>query len=351
MVLKIKQITCDIKKVPLKHPFITALHEVDEIQGIRVKVELDDGVVGVGTATPNEKVTGDSLISAQEIINTTIKPDLIGKDFIAWNELLKALKKSIIHNTPAKAAVEIALYQARAKENKQSLVNLLGGTQGSIRTDYTISIGSDAHMVDEAKSLVQKGFKALKIKLGGNSVSHDIHTIEKIAEAVGPEISLRIDCNQAWSCKETLLASQEWFAKKLNIAFIEQPVKRNDIEGLTFLTANSLIPIMVDESVASYEDAIRIIKNRACDYINIKLMKTGGLSDAIKINNLAEACGIRTMIGCMIEPVESIAAAAAFAVANKNVTFVDLDSVFMATQDPDLAQYLELKDDQIILKE
>lgn len=108
---------------------------------------------------------------------------------------------------------------------------------------------------------------------------------------------------------------------------------------------------MADESVASYQDAINLIKHHACDYINIKLMKTGGLSEAIKINDLAQACGIKTMVGCMIEPVESIAAAAAFAVANKNVKFIDLDSIFMATQDPDLGKYLEIKNNEIILKD
>lgn len=351
MNLKIKNITCSIKKVPLKRPFITALHKVTEIEGLKIVVELSDGRTGTGTATPNEKVTGDTLQSSLDIVNQVIKPALISQDFKNWNKILTTLQTCIVHNTAAKAAMDIALHQLKAKENNESLVNLLGSEKGKLTTDYTISIGSDDHMVSEAKALVKDGFTAIKIKLGNNSVSHDIKTIQKISKAVGPDISLRIDCNQAWNYKDTLKASRTWAQDNLNIDFIEQPVLKDAISDLTLLSENSPYPIMADESVASYQDAINLIQHHACDYINIKLMKTGGLSEAIKINDLAQACGIKTMIGCMIEPVESIAAAAAFAVANKSVKFIDLDSIFMATQDPDLSKYLEIKNNEIILKD
>lgn len=350
MSLTIEKIDCDIKEVPLKHPFITALHEVDEIQSVRVKVTLSDGCYGVGTATPNEKVTGDNLQTAQDIVKKVLAPALLNQNFDNWNNCLALVKNSIVHNTPAKAAMELALYNARAKERNISLVNLLGAAAGSVKTDYTISIGSQDHMVNEAKDLVKQGFSSLKIKLGGNSLTDDIATVEKIGQAVGSNISLRIDCNQAWNCKQTLQASKAWRNTNINVAFIEQPVKKDAIGDMAYLTANSLIPIMADESVASYGDAINLLEHRACDYINIKLMKTGGLSEAIKINDLAAAHNVNTMVGCMIEPVESIAAAVAFAVANKNVKFIDLDSIFMATGDPDLDKYVSLKDNVITLK-
>lgn len=350
MNLKIKNITCSIKKVPLKRPFITALHKVTKIEGLKVVIALSDGQTGIGTATPNEKVTGDTLQSSLDIVNQVINPALINKDFKNWNEILNTLQTCIVHNTAAKAAVDIALHQLKAKENNESLVNLLGSTKGALTTDYTISIESDDHMISEAKNLVKDGFTSLKIKLGDNPIDHDIKTIQKISRAVGPDISLRIDCNQAWNYKDTLKASRIWSQDNLNIDFIEQPVQKDAISDLKLLTENSFYPIMADESVASYQDAINLIHNHACDYINIKLMKTGGLSEAIKINNLAQACGIKTMVGCMIEPVESIAAAAAFAVANKNVKFIDLDSIFMATADPDLDKYLEIRKNKIVLK-
>ena len=174
----IKKITCSKKTVPLKRPFITALHKVTEIEGLKIVVELSDGQTGTGTATPNEKVTGDTLQSSLDIVNQVIKPALINQDFKNWNKLLTTLQTCIVHNTAAKAAMDIALYQLKAKENNESLVNLLGSEKGKLTTDYTISIGSDDHMVSEAKSLVKDGFTAIKIKLGNNSVSHDIKTIQ-----------------------------------------------------------------------------------------------------------------------------------------------------------------------------
>lgn len=351
MTLKISNIECSIKTVPLKRPFITALHKVTKIQGLKVAIKLNDGQVGIGTATPNEKVTGDTLKSSLNVVEQVMQPALLNQDFKNWNNILAILKTCIVHNTAAKAAVEIALFQLKAKENRESLVNLLGSNKGTLKTDYTISIGSDDQMISEAKKLANDGFTSIKIKLGNNPVDHDITTIKKISNAIGPDITLRIDCNQAWTYKDTLKASHMWAQDNLNIDFIEQPVLRDTIFDLTRLTNLSPYPIMADESVTSYRDAINLINNHACDYINIKLMKTGGLSEAIKINDLAQSCGIRTMVGCMIEPVESIAAAAAFAVANKNVKFVDLDSIFMTTHDPDLNKYLEIKKNEIILKE
>lgn len=210
MSIYIKKITCSKKTVPLKRPFITALHKVTEIEGLKIVVELSDGQTGTGTATPNEKVTGDTLQSSLDIVNQVIKPALISQDFKNWNKILTTLQTCIVHNTAAKAAMDIALHQLKAKENNESLVNLLGSEKGKLTTDYTISIGSDDHMVSEAKALVKDGFTAIKIKLGNNSVSHDIKTIQKINKAVGPDISLRIDCNQAWNYKDTLKASRTW---------------------------------------------------------------------------------------------------------------------------------------------
>ena len=347
----ITDIDCGFKTVPLKRPFITALHKVTKIQGLKVTIKLSDGQIGIGTATPNEKVTGDTLDGSLNVVKQVLQPALLNRDFKNWNSILNTVKTCIVYNTAAKAAVEIALFQLKAKENGESLVNLLGSNKGTLKTDYTISIESDNHMISEAQKLVNDGFTSIKIKLGNNSVNHDIKTIKKISDAIGPNIALRIDCNQAWTYKDTLKAGRIWARDNLNIDFIEQPVLKDAISDLIRLTELSPYPIMADESVASYKNAINLINNHACDYINIKLMKTGGLSEAIKINDLAQSCGIRTMIGCMIEPVESIAAAAAFAVANKNVKFIDLDSIFMATQDPDLNKYLEIKKNEIILKD
>lgn len=349
--LIIKDLQIDHKRVPLKHPFVTALHRVDSIEAVRVKIVLSNGIVGVGTGTPNEKVTGDNLASATAVIEQAIKPDLVGADFWQWQQLLARLHHSILNNTPAKAAVELALYDARRQLFHCSLTELLGGKTGSVTTDYTISIGQQAQMTAEAKTLVNRGFTSLKVKLGAAAVAQNIALIKAIAAAAGPTIHLRLDMNQAWTKRSTLEAARAWKAAGLKIDFIEQPLPASDLAGMAALTADCPYPIMADESVHSFSDAQKVIAMQAADYINIKLMKTGGLSEAEKINALAASHGIGTMLGCMIEPIESIAAAASFALAHPNVKFADLDSIFMAELDPDLGKFAQCQGNQIVLND
>lgn len=347
--LTIKDFQIDHKSVPLKHPFVTALHRVDSIEAVRVKIVLSNGIVGTGTGTPNEKVTGDNLAAATAVVEQAIKPVLIGADFNQWHQLLATLHASIMNNTPAKAAIELALYDARRQLFHCSLAELLGGKNGSVTTDYTISIGEQEQMVAEAKDLVKRGFTSLKIKLGDAAIEKNIAVIEAIAQAAGPNIHLRLDMNQAWTTRSTMQAANAWQAAGIKIDFIEQPLPAEDLAGMAYLTAHCPYPIMADESVHSYLDAQKVVAMKAADYINIKLMKTGGLSEAQKINDLAASHGIHTMLGCMIEPIESIAAACSFVLANPNVKFADLDSIFMAELDPDLAKFANCQGNQIQL--
>ena len=327
----IKNVVCDIKHEPLIKPFVTALHEVDEVQAVRVKIILENGLVGVGTATPNEKVTGDTLDSTFTIMQDTIAPALIGKDVGDWNDLLVYLHNIILHNTPSKAAYEIALYDLRSQIMNVSLSNLLGSSDCEpVSTDYTISIGTEKQMMADAREKVDQGFDSIKIKLGGHALGEDIKLISNIAKELGNEVSLRLDINQGWNVKQTLKAIEVWSEENLNIAFVEQPVNRLDTYGMKLIASHSPIDIMADESVFDFSDALRMINEHACDLINIKLMKTGGLSEAEKINSLAESAGVKCMIGCMIESRESITAAVDFASSHKNVIYTDLDSVYMS---------------------
>ena len=348
--LAVADLQVDIKQIPLKQPFVTALHRVDAVNAVRVTVRLANGVTGIGTCTPNEKVTGDSLSSARAVIEETIKPLVLEKNLTDWKELLNTVKTSIVHNAPAKAAVEIALYNTRANLFGLTLSQLLGGKGGSVETDYTISIGKAEQMIANAQKMVDQGFKTLKLKLGAGHLKRDIKLVEDLAYATGPMVHLRLDMNQAWDVRQTMQAAEYWHKQGLLIDFIEQPVPAWDRDSMAYLTRHSPYPIMADESVESYEDAQRVLAKNACDYINIKLMKTGGLSEAQKINDLAESRGVPTMVGSMIESIESLAAACAFYRANPNTIFADLDAIFMVDQDPDLNSYAECFGDNIVVR-
>lgn len=350
MTLTITEITSKTTHTPLKHPFVTAQHTVTDIEAIGVTIKLSNGLAGHGAATANEVVTGDTLVSSLSVINEVLKPHLLGQDFENWEGLLGGLHAAIKHNEPAKAACELALYDLRAQLFQVPLYQYLGGASNQVATGFTIGIGEPDAMVKEALEKEQAGFQALKIKVGGTNITEESARIHAIAQATQATTRLRIDANQAWNAKGSLQLIAQLEGLSGRIDFIEQPVKATDVSGLKQVTDQSALPIMADESVFSPLDALNLLQQHACDYINIKLMKTGGLSQAEEINHLCELYGVNCMVGCMIESASGIAAAAAFAAAHANVKFADLDSVFMANQTQDDNPYA-LKKDTFILKD
>ncbi len=328
--LVIKNFTTAVIDEPLKRPFITHLHKVTAIHAVQVKLTLANGLTGTGAATPNEKVTGDTMSSLKEAIDSLIGPQLVGKSLNHLEELMNDLATVIRYNEPAKAAFDMAIYDLLSQVTKMSLPALFGGAKEAMETDYTISIGSQKQMVASARELVAEGFTALKIKIGNSSVAEDVATVTEIAAAVGPKISLRLDVNQGWNYKQARRALAMLEERDLNIAFVEQPLAADQIAETTRLRMQTTIPIMLDESVFSPADALRVIRADAADYVNIKLMKCGGLFQAAKINDLCATAGIGCMVGCMIESQVGLAAGLAFALGHQNVKFIDLDSCFMA---------------------
>jgi L-alanine-DL-glutamate epimerase-like enolase superfamily enzyme len=200
---------------------------------------------------------------------------------------------------------------------------LMGGYRTEVLTDITLSIKSPKEMAEDAVKAVNKGFKALKVKVGVNP-PEDVERIKRIREAIGDNVQIRIDANQGWTPKQAIEVLNK--IEKFNIQFAEQPVPSEDIKGLMEVKKKSPIPMMADESVHSPEDALRLIQAEAVDLINIKLMKSGGILKGRKIAAIAEAAGIPCMIGCMGESEIGIAAGAHLAAAVKNIQYADLDS-------------------------
>ncbi|KRM87240.1 dipeptide epimerase [Lacticaseibacillus thailandensis] len=326
---KIESITVDSQRLPLAEPFTTSQHAVTQLEAMVVRIQLDNGLTGIGAASPNAVVTGDTMGTMQSAVREGITPAIIGADIDDWENLLATVQSSIQHNAAAKAAVEIALYHLRSQQFDTSLVQLLGGTGVTIQTDYTIGIADTEHMVAMARALADKGFAAFKIKVGAGDLDTDVERVRAIANAVGGLTPLRLDANQGWTPKQAISAINRFADLNLNIQFVEQPVRADDLDGLARVTANVALPVMADESVHTYRDALRLIRMHACDLINIKLMKTGGLSQATKIAELCADYGIDCMVGCMIEAPISLAAAVAFASAHRNVQYVDLDAAYM----------------------
>ncbi|CUX41678.1 L-Ala-D/L-Glu epimerase [Clostridium sp. C105KSO15] len=331
--MKIVKIETAKVNIPLVTPFKTALRTVDSVNDIVVRITTDDGQTGFGEAPPTAVITGDTHGSILSAIEEFIAPAIVGMEIENLDGIMKKLHGCILKNSSAKAAVDMSVYDLFAKSCGKPLYKILGGGRGEIETDLTISVNGVEEMVVDSLKAVSQGFRILKIKVGKES-KKDVERIQAIHQAVGPDIKLRIDANQGWSAKEAVKIIRTLEDMGIGMDLVEQPVNAHDFEGMKFVTSQVYTPILADESVFSPEDAIRIIRERAADLINIKLMKTGGIHEALKICAIAESFGMECMIGCMLESKIAVSAAAHLASGRGIITRADLDGPSLCREDP-----------------
>jgi o-succinylbenzoate synthase len=332
--MKITDIRFNMLRVPLKTPFKTALRTVDTIEDVIVTVHTDKGNVGYGEAPATAVITGDTHGSIVEAIKKYIAPRIIGEDVADLNRITQLIQGSLEKNSSAKAAVEIAVYDLFGQLYNAPLYKLLGGGDPVITTDITISVDYIDKMVADSIAAVDRGFESLKIKVG-KDIGVDIERVKAIYAAVEGRALLRVDANQGWTAKLAVFALQTLEDAGVRLELVEQPVKAPDLEGMKYVTERVHTPIMADESVFGPTDVIELIRMRAADIINIKLMKTGGLSNAIQIADICGMYGMECMIGCMVETSVSVSAAVHLAVAKSSViTKVDLDGPSLCQFNP-----------------
>jgi len=332
--MKITDIQFGMLRVPLKTPFKTALRTVDAVEDIVVMVNTDTGHVGYGEAPATAVITGDTHGSIIDAIRHYIAPRLMGQDVADLNHLTQLIQGAMEKNSSAKAAVEIAIYDLWGQLYGAPLYKLLGGGDPAITTDITISVDYIDKMVADSIAAVDRGFESLKIKVG-KDIGVDIERVRAIYAAVENRALLRLDANQGWTAKEAVFALNTLEDAGVRLELVEQPVKARDLAGMRYVTERVHTPIMADESVFGPMEVIELIRMRAADIINIKLMKTGGISNAIRIADIAGMFGVECMIGCMLETSISVAAAVHLAVAHANViTKVDLDGPSLCAFNP-----------------
>lgn len=331
--MKITAIKLGRISVPLRVPFKTALRRVDSVEDIIVEVHTDTGEIGYGEAPPTGAITGDTTGAIIGAITDYIRKALVGRDIDDFEDLTTALDGAVVKNSSAKAAVDMALWDLYGQKYQIPVYKLLGGARKKIITDITISVNPPEEMARDAVNAIKRGYDTLKVKVGVDPTL-DVARLKAIRDAVGSAPRIRIDANQAWAPKEAVRLLNEMQESGLAIELVEQPVKAHDLEGLTYVTERSYVPVLADESVFSAEDALKIVEMRAADLINIKLMKCGGLTSALKIAALAEISGMECMIGCMLEAKVSVNAAVHLACAKKVITRVDLDGPVLCSEDP-----------------
>lgn len=320
--------------IPLRTPFKTALRTVEHIDDVVIRIETDTGHCGYGEAPPTVAITGESKDSIFSTLKHHIEPILIGQSLANIHELCTLIQSACIGNSSAKAAAEIAVYDLYAQQHGKPLYQVLGDGIPSIRTDLTISANETPVMLADCEAALARGFTALKIKVGKNS-AQDIERLSHIHRMIARRASLRIDANQGWSADQTVSILTALESAGMAFELVEQPVAASDVVGLKYIRERIQTPVLADESAFSLAQVKELIELDAVDLINIKLMKTGGLSQAIAIADYCAENGKQCMMGCMLEGGISVTAAVHLAIAKQHViTKIDLDGPVLGAYNP-----------------
>lgn len=314
----ITEVEIERRDFALRNPSIVAYGGVETAPNVIVRILLEDGRVGWGCAAPDYHVTGETEETVEATLRERFCPLLTGRDPRLIEKIWHELRALAPLEPTALAAVDIALYDLFGQILGMPLVDLFGRARTSIPTTMTLSIEPLAKNLLRTREFIDAGFRALKIKCGADP-DEDIARIRAIRSAAGPEVVLTLDANQGYDVPQTLRVLNT--VADCAIAFIEQPVPARDLAALAELCASSPVPVMADESILDAGDILRT----PAPLVNLKLMKTGGITGALKCNAIAEARGIGVMFGCMDESRVSMAAAAHLALGLRNVVYADLD--------------------------
>lgn len=314
----------------LRTPYTIAYETVTSTTNVFIRIETSGGVTGYGCSCPDPAVTGETSQTVLAGIDAA-RSIVVGSDPLRIARVVERIK-SVLKSYPAAiAGLDMALHDILGKVAGMPLWKLLGGYRRSFKTSVTIGISSVEHTVNEARQRVGAGFRVLKIK-GGLSVEEDIERIRRVREAVGVDVELRFDANQGYTVDESLKFVEATRRSKLEL--IEQPTPGEEKEQLRRVTQGVTVPVMADESLLSLRDAFRLAKRDVVDMVNVKLMKVGGIYEALLVNAVARSAGLEVMVGCMDEAALAIAAGLHFALARPNVAYCDLDGHLDLEDDP-----------------
>ena len=308
-----------IFRLHLKHAWTISRNTSQYKDNVFISIE-NDGITGIGEAAPNIRY-GESADLTIKRINE-VKDIFKTFDWSDYKSIKKALDKRIKNQSCAKAALDMALLDWNSKKANLPLYKFLGIPDAKTQST-SFSIGIDSPKMLRKKIEEAESFPIYKIKLGTKNDETIMTTIRSMTNK-----PIRVDANEGWKTKETALDKIHWL-EEMDVEFIEQPLPVYMIEETAWLKEKSNLPIIADEAVKTASDIPAIAQ--AFDGINIKLMKSGGIQEALKMIQTAQSFGLKIMLGCMIESSLAISAAAQLAsLAN----WLDLDGNLLIDNDP-----------------
>ncbi|MFZ2087267.1 MAG: enolase C-terminal domain-like protein [Desulfobaccales bacterium] len=320
-------------RYPFKHKLATHTGSENVVVGLTT----DQGSRGFGEGIPRDFVTGESLKESLDFLKENLGPAVLGLPSISPATLLASLgllqEECPSQPSPgAFCALETALLDAAGHTFAQPLTNLLGSRVVE-RVTYSavLPLTAGPQLAQFLELVKMQGMPAVKLKVGEDN---DLDTLAQARSTLGEAVDLRVDANGAWTAAEAILRIRDM--APFRVSAVEQPVAKDDFEGLRQVQEAVDIPIMADESVCSLEDAHRLIQLQACRLFNLRLSKMGGLTNAISIKKAAAAAGIRCQLGCHVGETSILAAAGRhFALSQGDLVYVEGSfAPYLLTQDP-----------------
>jgi L-alanine-DL-glutamate epimerase-like enolase superfamily enzyme len=309
----IRSVTVEPLNIPLLEPFTIATGSVSEARNVLITTTLDDGSVGYGESAPFPPSTGESqetALAAALGCATLIE----GKDAAHWRILSKLMRSVYFSQMTAIAGIEMALLDALTRSYGIPLSIFFGGASPSIETDMSIPMVTPEHGYELAKNVVARGIRSIKIKVGGD-IRDDVARVEAIREGA-PMLSL-----------------EALDDRDIRPLMLEQPVHKDDHEGLRYVTQHTTVPIAADESAYNAASVAHLIAMGVVNVVNIKLMKCGFV-EALDIAAVCRATHTQLMIGAMMESRLATSAATHFVAGLGGFRYIDLDTPMLMADDP-----------------
>lgn len=319
-------------RYPFKHKLAT--HASSD--NLVVRLTTDHGVCGYGEGIPRDFVTGESLTASLAFLQEELGPALLGVEAASPDTLFAGLAR--LQERPAGAfpgaccALETAFLDAAGRTWNRPLSDLLGYRKnGQVTYSAVLPLSAGPQLAQFLHLVRAQGLHHVKLKVGEEN---DLDTLALARQVLGEEVDLRVDANGAWSAAEAIARLRAMEPFRLSV--VEQPVAKEDLEGLRQVREAVKVPIMADESLCTREDAQRLIDLKACQMFNLRLSKLGGLTAARRLKEMADAASIRCQLGCHVGETSILAAAGRhFALTQGDLVYVEGSfAPYLLTQDP-----------------
>ena len=330
--MKITQLEAIPFAIPYRKPLRFASGEVHVADHVLIRVHTDDGFVGVAEAPPRPYTYGETQQSIITAVTTLFAPELVGLTLLD-RELMHARMDRTVGNPTAKAAIDMAVWDALGRTLDLPVTNLLGGFTDRLRVAHMVGFAPDAEMVAEAERVRDlHGIRTFKVKVGRRPIELDVGACRALRTALGPDVELYVDGNRGWTPSESARALRAM--DDLGLTLSEELCPADDVLGRRWLTAQTTIPTVADESATTPGEVSRELLGGSATMISIKTARTG-FSTSQRILHLCEGLGAEVVLGNQIDGQVGTACAVAFGAAHRSTS----------RRPGELSKFLDMSDD------